>query len=112
MSSQPSIIKLDQIAEIISREFKDREQITCYVGSNAASPTASLEALTAAIKARSPKLPFIRMVHILLQGPVPYVEPGLQDRIMTYSIFSAGVVRKAANEGRAFYLPCTLANID
>ena len=31
---------------------------------------------------------------------------------MTYSIFSAGVVRKAANEGRAFYLPCTLANLD
>lgn len=112
MPSQPAIIKLDQIAEVIAREFKDRDQITCYVGSNAASPTASLEALTAAVKARSPKLPFIRMVHILLQGPVPYVEQGLQDRIMTYSIFSAGAVRKAANEGRAFYLPCTLANID
>jgi acyl-CoA hydrolase len=52
------------------------------------------------------------MVHILLQGPVSYVEEGLQDRIMAYSIFSAGVVRTAANEGRAFYLPCTLANID
>ena len=52
------------------------------------------------------------MVHLLLQGPVPYVEKGLQDRIMTYSIFSAGDVRKAANEGRAFYLPCTLANLD
>jgi acyl-CoA hydrolase len=112
MPTQPAIIKLDQIAEVIAREFKDRDQITCYVGSNAASPTASLEALTTAIKARSPKLPFIRMVHILLQGPVPYVEEGLQDRIMTYSIFSTGVVRKAANEGRAFYLPCTLANID
>ncbi len=112
MLSQPTIIKLDQIAEVIAHEFKDRDQITCYVGSNAAAPTATLEALTAAIKARSPKLPFIRMVHLLLQGPVPYVEAGLQDRIMTYSIFSAGEVRKAANEGRAFYLPCTLANID
>jgi len=112
MPSQPSIIKLDQIAEVIAREFKDRDQITCYVGSNAAAPTASLEALTAAIQARSPRLPFLRMVHLLLQGPVPYVEKGLQDRIMTYSIFSTGVVRKAANEGRAFYLPCTLANLD
>ena len=31
---------------------------------------------------------------------------------MTYSIFSAGEVRQAANEGRAFYLPCTLAHLD
>ena len=112
MIDKPSIIKLDQIADVLAREFKGRDVITCYVGSNAAVPTASLEALTEAIKARTPKLPFIRMVHLLLQGPVPYVEAGLQDRVMTYSIFSAGEVRKAANEGRAFYLPCTLANID
>ncbi len=51
------------------------------------------------------------MVHLLLQGPVPYVEEGLQDRVMTYSTFSGGEVRKAANEGRAYYLPCTLANL-
>ena len=52
------------------------------------------------------------MVHLLLQGPVPYVDEGLQDRIMTYSIFSSATVRQAANQGRAFYLPCTLANLD
>jgi acyl-CoA hydrolase len=86
--------------------------ITVYVGSNAATPTASLDAITDALKTGWPKLPFLRMVHLLLQGPVSYVEQGLQDRIMAYSIFSAGDVRKAANEGRAFYLPCTLANLD
>ncbi len=111
MSHRPTIIKLDQIADVIAREFGDREMITIYVGSNAAVPTASLEYLTEAVRNRSPKLPFMRMVHILLQGPVPYVEPGLQDRIMAYSIFSTGVVRSAANVGRAYYLPCTLANI-
>ncbi|MCJ7563687.1 MAG: hypothetical protein MUP52_03745 [Candidatus Aminicenantes bacterium] len=112
MTYQPAVIKLDQIGEIISREFRHKDVITCYVGSNAATPTASLEYLTAALKAGQPKLPYLRMVHMLLQGPVPYVEKGLQDRIMAYSIFSAGDVRRAANEGRAFYLPCTLANID
>src|SRR4030066_422195 len=112
MVDRPTTIKLDQIGEVISREFKDKDVITCYLGSNAATPTAVIESLTAAIKAGTPRLPFIRMVHILLQGPVPYVEKGLQDRIMTYSIFSTGDVRKAANEGRAFYLPCTLANLD
>lgn len=112
MVDNPTTITLTQIPEVISREFKDKEVITCYLGSNAATPTAVIESLTAAIKAGTPRLPFIRMVHILLQGPVPYVEEGLQDRIMTYSIFSAGAVRKAANEGNAYYLPCTLANID
>jgi 4-hydroxybutyrate CoA-transferase len=112
MIHRPSVIKLDQIAEVLEREFRGQDSITCYVGSNAAVPTASLEALTAALKARHPKLPYLRMVHLLLQGPVPYVEEGLQDRIMTYSLFSAGEVRLAANEGRAFYLPCTLANLD
>jgi len=112
MSYQPTVIKLDQLADVISKEFRQKDTITCYIGSNAATPTAALEFLTAAIKAGSPKLPFFRMVHLLLQGPVPYVEKGLQDRIMTYSIFSTGDVRKAANEGRAFYLPCTLANLD
>jgi 4-hydroxybutyrate CoA-transferase len=109
---QPAVIKLDQIPDVLAAEFKGRDTVTCYVGSNSAVPTASLEFLTEAVKARSPKLPYLRMVHLLLQGPVPYVEEGLQDRIMTFSIFSAGQVRKAANEGRAFYLPCTLANLD
>lgn len=112
MNLEPKQIMLDQIADVIFDMFKQKDAITCYVGSNAATPTASIEALTASIKSRRPKLPFMKMVHLLLQGPVPYVEKGLQDRVMTYSIFSAGDVRQAANEGRAFYLPCTLANLD
>lgn len=111
MNTQPKVIAPGQIAEVIAEKFKTKEEITCYVGSNAATPTASIEALTAAIKSRHPRLPFVKMVHLLLQGPVPYVEEGLQDRVMTYSFFSGGDVRKAANEGRAYYLPCTLANL-
>jgi acyl-CoA hydrolase len=108
----PKKIALNQIAEILAETFKQEAEITCYLGSNAATPTASIETLTEAIKRRKPKLPFLKMVHLLLQGPVPYVQKGLQDRIMAYSTFSAGDVRQAANEGRAYYLPCTLANLD
>src|SRR5210317_1451937 len=111
MIFQPEKISHDQIADVLVEKFKNSHEITCYVGSNAATPTASLQALTVAIKSRQPRLPFIKMVHLLLQGPVPYVEEGLQDRVMTYSTFSGGEVRKAANEGRAYYLPCTLANL-
>ncbi|MDX2439333.1 MAG: acetyl-CoA hydrolase/transferase C-terminal domain-containing protein [Desulfobacterales bacterium] len=112
MNRQPEIIKLDQIGDVIAENLKQKDIINCYVGSNAAVPTASIEALTKVIKSNKLKLPFFKMIHLLLQGPVPYVEKGLQDRVMTYSIFSAGEVRKAANEGRAFYLPCTLAHMD
>jgi 4-hydroxybutyrate CoA-transferase len=112
MHFEPEKIALNKIGEIISEKFRTKSEITCYVGSNAATPTAAIEALTVAIKTQSPPLPFLKMVHLLLQGPVPYVEEGLQDRVMTYSIFSAGDVRLAANEGRAYYLPCTLANLD
>jgi len=112
MTHQPTIIKLGEIPEVIAKEFPARDTLTVYVGSNAATPTASLDAITEALKTGWPKLPYLRMVHLLLQGPVSYVEQGLQDRIMAYSIFSGGDVRKAANEGRAFYLPCTLANLD
>jgi acyl-CoA hydrolase len=111
MNLQPKKISHDQIADVIAEKFKARHEIACYVGSNAATPTASLEALTEAIKSRQPRLPFLKMVHLLLHGPVPYVEKGLQDRVMAYSTFSGGEVRQAANEGRAYYLPCTLANL-
>ena len=112
MMSDPTKIKLNQVADVISDFFKSRNRLTCYVGSNSATPTATLQALTKALEDRQPRLPFLRMVHLLLHGPVPYTARGLQDRVMTYSIFSAGDVRQAANEGRAYYLPCTLAQLD
>ena len=112
MSEEPTTLELGQLAEVIAGHFAHKKEITCYIGSNAATPTASIEAITEAAKTRTPRLPFLRMIHLLLHGPVPYVAAGLQDRIMTYSIFSTSEVREAANVGRAYYLPCTLANLD
>ena len=77
----PRKITLNQIGATIAETFKGKDEIVCYLGSNAATPTASVEALTKSIKSRKPKLPFIHMVHLLLQGPVPYIEAGLQDRV-------------------------------
>jgi acyl-CoA hydrolase len=106
-----TIIRLNEIGPVIAERFKDKKYITCYVASNAVTPTASLQALTDYIKAGA-QMPFMRMVSLLLLGEVPYVEPGLQDKIMAYSIFSGPTMRKAINEGRAYYLPCTLANME
>jgi len=106
------MIQADTLAEVIASHFADRKSVNCYVGSNAATPARLMESLTDSIKSGSPRLPFMRMVYILLQGPVPYLEEGLQNIIMAYSVFSGGEVRKAANHGRACDLPCTLANLD
>ena len=65
---QPKRIALDQISAVIADTFKKKDEIICYIGSNAATPTASIEALTKSIKSQKPELPFINMVHILLQG--------------------------------------------
>ncbi len=112
VNKKPVNINSNQIAQVIYDKFKNAEYINCYLSSNAAAPTSSIEGLTESIINGSPKLPFIKMVHLLLQGNVPYVAEGLQDKIKAYSIFSAGDVRKAANEGRAYYLPCSLAHTD
>lgn len=112
MNKHPKIIKLKELPHILAEHFRGRERVICYVGSNAAVPTASLEVLTEALATNAIDMPFIKMVSLLLQGPVPYCREGLQDKIMAYSIFSAGDVRRAANEGRAYYVPCTLVNID
>lgn len=112
MKKQPTPIKLQEIGDIITQHLGSRDNINCYIGSNSATPTASIEALTEAIKNDTGQLPFMKMIHILLHGDVPYVEEGLQDRIKAYSIFSGGDVRRAADEGRAYYLPCTLGNMD
>jgi len=112
MKNKPVKIKHKDIGGIIADHFGNRKNINCYVGSNSATPTASLEALTESIKNDSINLPFMKMIHILLHGNVPYVEEGLQDKVKAYSIFSGGDVRDAANAGRAYYLPCTLGTMD
>ena len=60
MNIRPKIIALDQIAEVIAEKFNTKDEITCCVGSNAATPAASLTALTDVIKLRRPRLPFIK----------------------------------------------------
>ncbi len=70
MYTAPKRIQLDDIAGIIANTFEGRESITCYVGSNAATPTAALQALTRALKSRSPALPFLKIESLrLVQDP-------------------------------------------
>ena len=108
----PEIIKLADIGTVLMKHFRNKDSINCYIGSNSATPTATIESLSETLIEKGGQLPFMKMIHILLHGNVPYVEDGYQDRVKAYSIFSGGMVRQAANEGRAYYLPCTLGTMD
>ena len=55
MSPDPKTITLSQMADVLAAHLRNKKEITCYVGSNAATPTASLEALTASSSRRPPR---------------------------------------------------------
>lgn len=107
----PEVIKLDELGEVIFSKFKHKAEITIYLGSNAATPTSSIISLSEAIRQKKSKIPFIQIIHILMQGPLPYAGEEFQDKVITYSLFSGPDIRREANLGRVFYLPCSLANI-
>ena len=107
----PENIKLDDLGTVIFSKFKHKSEITIYLGSNAATPTSSIISLSEAIRQSKSKIPFVRIIHILMQGPLPYTGEDFQDKVMTFSLFSGPDIRREANLGRVFYLPCSLANI-
>ncbi len=69
------MIPSQALGGIIAEHFARHNSINCYVSSNAATPTTLLESLTQAITARDSSLPFMRMVHLRLQGPIPFPAP-------------------------------------
>ena len=54
----PLPVKHQDIAPILRDAFRGREAITCYIGSNAATPTAAIEALTEAVRSGRAPAPF------------------------------------------------------
>lgn len=46
MTNTPRIIRADQLGEVIAEHFRGLKTINCYVGSNAATPTTLIEALS------------------------------------------------------------------
>lgn len=63
----PKIIRLNEIGPVIAERFKDKNYVTCYASNNAATPTSAFRALTDYIKSGA-KMPFMRMVSLLLLG--------------------------------------------
>src|SRR5690606_31912283 len=77
-----------------------------FVQGAAATPTPLLEALVARTD-----LEGVRLYHLHTDGPCPWVDPSLDGRITSVSLFTGPGCRKAIAEGRADFIPIFLKDI-
>jgi 4-hydroxybutyrate CoA-transferase len=80
---------------------------TIFVHGGAATPAT----LLAALAARAPGLTGVTTVGLHLEGPSPYLEPGMAGHIRHRALFIGPNAREAVNEGRADYVPIFLSDI-
>lgn len=53
----------------------------------------------------------VTIYHILVVGPLPYVEPGMEKHFKHKAFFIGGNTRKAVNEGRSEFIPIFLSEV-
>lgn len=76
-----------------------------FVHGAAMTPTPLLEALC-----RRP-VEGVRIYHLHLVGPAPFVAPEMEGRIRSVSLFTGPTCRAAVEEGRADFMPIFLSDI-
>jgi acyl-CoA hydrolase len=72
----------------------------------AATPTPLVEALCGRMD-----LEGVLLYHLHTQGPAPFAEPGVEERVRSVSFFAGAAVRTAIAEGRADFIPVFLSDI-
>jgi 4-hydroxybutyrate CoA-transferase len=97
----------DVLNKAISAVGCIRSGDTVFVGSGCAAPTLLLTAMAA----RASELYDVEVVHILIFGHAPHLEPGMESHFRHNALFTGANARKAVNEGRADYTPIFLGEI-
>lgn len=77
------------------------------IGSGAAEPRELVEAMVT----HGEHLADNEIVHLMTEGPAPYVRPGLEHRFRHTAFFIGENVREAVQEGRADFMPVFLSEI-
>lgn len=67
--------------------------------------------LLAGLAERGRQLENVRLYHLHLEGPTPWIVPELAGRIQDISLFVGSNVRAAVNDGRASYVPLFLSEV-
>ena len=77
-----------------------------FVHGGAATPTTMLDALS-----RRTDVENVTLYHLHVEGNAPWVEPGMQGRFRSVSLFTGASLREAVNDGRADYVPIFLSDV-
>lgn len=67
--------------------------------------------LVRALVRRKDNLTDVTLYHILVVGPLEYVQPGMEKHFKHKAFFIGGNTRKAVNEGRAEFIPIFLSEV-
>lgn len=83
-----------------------RPGMNVFVHGAAATPTPLLEAMV-----ERSDLDGIRLFHMHLEGPVPFVREGLESRFRSVSLFTGPALREPIAAGQADFVPVFLSDI-
>ncbi|MBL8086926.1 MAG: acetyl-CoA hydrolase/transferase family protein [Chthonomonas sp.] len=67
--------------------------------------------LAHAMVGRADELRNVEIIHLHVEGEVPYADPSMQDSFFVNNLFIGGNLRTAVDEGRADYVPVFLSEI-
>lgn len=95
------IVSADEAVKIIQSGQR------VYVGGGAGAPRTVLEALVR----RAPELRAVEMVHVLIFGPAPHLQPEYAPSFRHRAFFIGENSRAAVQEGRADFMPVFLSEI-
>lgn len=78
-----------------------------YFHSASCAPSVLIKALVE----RASELQNVEISQIHTEGPAPYLDPKYENNFRVNAFFIGGNTRKAAQEGRAHYVPCFLSEV-
>ncbi len=95
------IVELEEAMEAVGSESR------VYAQGMASTPHRLLVGLTE----RCHQLEGVKLYHLHLEGPTPWITPTLDNRLRDISLFVGANLREAVNDGRASYAPLFLSEV-
>lgn len=107
MNHQVNVFKnVDQAVSAEEAVEKLRSGMNVFIHGGSATPTPLIEAMC-----RRSDLTDLRLYHMHLEGPAPFVEASCRGRITSVSLFAGASVRHAIQVGFADFIPVFLSDI-
>ncbi len=100
-SRRPPVVDADEALGLVG------SNMTVFIHTAAAAPLLLIQALTR----RAYELDSLTITHLHTDGPAPYVEESLRDRVKVRSLFVGSNIRESVTNGASEYVPVFLSEI-